>query len=85
MVILLIKISCSPPQHFVNTKAKAVPLHAMKVLEWRYSSYSFLTCTGWGEWSVSRPGYALAPGKGPPGSIVQEAGWAPELVFTQRV
>jgi hypothetical protein len=34
---------------------------------------------------VSRPGRALAPGKGPPVPIVQEAGWAPEPVWTQRI
>jgi hypothetical protein len=36
-----------------------------------------------GEWSASRPGRALPPGKGPPVPIVQEAGWAPEPVWTQ--
>jgi hypothetical protein len=41
--------------------------------------------TRWGEWSASRPGRALAPGKGPPVPIVQEAGWAPESVWTQRL
>jgi hypothetical protein len=30
-----------------------------------------------GEWSASRPGRALAPGKGPPAPILQEAGWGP--------
>jgi hypothetical protein len=65
-------------------KAKAVPLHAMKALgERRYSSYSFPTSTlDRGEWSASRPGRALAPEKGPPVRIVQEAGWAPEPVWT---
>jgi hypothetical protein len=38
-----------------------------------------------GEWLASRPGRALPPGKGPPVPIVQEAGWAPEPVWTQRV
>jgi hypothetical protein len=38
--------------------------------------------TRWG--STSRPGCALPPGKGSPVPIVQEAGWAPELVWTQR-
>jgi hypothetical protein len=38
-----------------------------------------------GEWSVSRLGRALAPGKGPPVPIVQEAGWASEPVWTQRL
>jgi hypothetical protein len=44
-----------------------------------YSSYSFSAfALDGGEWSASRPGRALAPGKGPPVSIVQEVGWAPE-------
>jgi hypothetical protein len=38
-----------------------------------------------GEWSPSRPGRALPPGKEPPVPIVQEAGWAPEPVWTQRL
>jgi hypothetical protein len=32
-----------------------------------------------------RPGRALPPGKGPPVPIGQEAGWAPEPVWTQRI
>jgi hypothetical protein len=31
------------------------------------------------------PGHSLAPGKGPPGTIVQQAGWAPEPVWIQRL
>jgi hypothetical protein len=51
-----------------------------------YSSYSFTTsAVGGGEWSASRPGRALAPGKRHPVPIVQEAGWAPEPVWTQRL
>jgi hypothetical protein len=38
-----------------------------------------------GEWSAWRPGRALLPGKGPPVPIVQEAGWAPEPVWRQRL
>jgi hypothetical protein len=38
-----------------------------------------------GEWSASRPGRALPPGKGPPVPIVQEAGLTPEPVWTQRL
>jgi hypothetical protein len=38
-----------------------------------------------GEWSVSRPGHALPLGKGPLVPIGQEAGWAPELVWTHRI
>jgi hypothetical protein len=51
-----------------------------------YSSYSFTTSAlDEVEWSASRPGCALPPGKGPPVHIVQEAGWAPEPVWTQRL
>jgi hypothetical protein len=32
-----------------------------------------------------RPSSALAPGKGPPGPIVQEAGWAPEPLCPNRL
>jgi hypothetical protein len=47
--------------------------------ERRCSSYSFLTSAlEGGEWSASRPGRALPPGKEPPVPIVQEAGWAAE-------
>jgi hypothetical protein len=54
--------------------------------ERRYSSYSFTTSAlDGGEWSASRPGRALLPGEGPPVPIVQEAGWAPEPVWTQRI
>jgi hypothetical protein len=38
-----------------------------------------------GEKSASRPGRVLPPGKGPPVPIVQEAEWAPEPVWTQRL
>jgi hypothetical protein len=54
----------------------------------RYSSYSFSTSAlDGGEWSTSRPGRALYPGKGPPVPIVrvQEAGWVPEPVWTHRI
>jgi hypothetical protein len=51
-----------------------------------YNLYSFSASALDGvEWSASRPGRALAPGKGPPVPIVQEAGWAPEPVRTQRL
>jgi hypothetical protein len=49
-----------------------------------YSSYTFTTSVlEGGEWSASRPDSTLPPGKEPPVPIVQEAGWAPELVWTQ--
>jgi hypothetical protein len=51
-----------------------------------YSSYSVTTSAlDEGEWSASRPGRALTPVKRHPVPIVQEAGWAPELVWTQRL
>jgi hypothetical protein len=40
---------------------------------------------GWGEWSASCLGRALHPMKGPPVTIVQESGWAPEPIWTQRL
>jgi hypothetical protein len=52
----------------------------------RYSSYSYLTSVlDGGEWSASRPDRALPPGKGPSVPTGQEAGWAPEPVWTQRL
>jgi hypothetical protein len=52
----------------------------------RYSFYSFLTSAlDGGEWSGSRLGCALAPRKGHPVPIGQEAGWAPEPVWTQTL
>jgi hypothetical protein len=57
-----------------------------RLRERMYSSYSFTTSAlDGGEWSASRPGRALPPGKGPPVPIVQEAGWAPEPVWTQML
>jgi hypothetical protein len=67
-------------------KGKEVPLHAMEALggERRYSSYSYL-CTRW-RWVVSitpRPHF-YPRGKDPPVPTGQEAGWAPEPVWTQK-
>jgi hypothetical protein len=70
-------------------KSKSVRLLAMKApggRGGRYSSYSFLTSAlDGGEWSASRPRPRFTPEKGPPVPIVQEAGWAPELVWMQRL
>jgi hypothetical protein len=69
-------------------KGKAVPLRSIQAHlgERRYSSYSFLTSAlEGGEWSASRPGRALPPRKEPPVPTVQEAGGAPEPVWTQRL
>jgi hypothetical protein len=55
-------------------------------MERRYSSYSFsIPALDGRQCSASRLGVALAPGKGPTVPIVQEAGWAPEPVWTQRL
>jgi hypothetical protein len=69
-------------------KSKVVPLRSIEAHmgDRKYSSYCFLTSElEGGEWSASRPGRALPPGKEPPVPIVQEAGWAPEAVWTQRL
>jgi hypothetical protein len=74
------------------TCSKKVKVKQSRYTPWRrlggeeYSSYSFTTSAlDGGEWSVSRPGRALPPEKGPAVPIVQEAGWAPEPVWTQRL
>jgi hypothetical protein len=54
--------------------------------ERRCSSYSFSTAAlDGGEWPASRPGRAFTPGERTPVPIVQEAGRAPEPVWTQRL
>jgi hypothetical protein len=54
--------------------------------EKKYSSYSYSNSVLDGDkCSALRPGCALVPVKGPPVPIVQEAGWAPELVWTQKI
>jgi hypothetical protein len=66
----------------LDLPSKAVPLHAMEALGGRGIQLLLIHDLGttWGEWSASRPGRALPPGKGPPVPIVQDAGWAPEPV-----
>jgi hypothetical protein len=65
--------------------------HECAWVERKYRSYWFSTSAlDEGEWSASLPGSALAPGKGAPEkgapvSIIQETGWAPEPVWTQRL
>jgi hypothetical protein len=70
------------------SKGKAVPLHAMEALggERRYSSYSLSTSVLDGvRGQRHAPAALLTPGKGLPVPIVQDAGWAPEPVWTQRL
>jgi hypothetical protein len=72
---------------FVYVVCFVIPLHAMEALGVRGGiapTHSTLALDG-GEWSASCPGRTLAPGKGPPVPIVQEAGWASELVWMQRL
>jgi hypothetical protein len=51
-----------------------------------HSTYSFSTSAlDGGEWSASCQSRALALRKEPPVPTVQEAGWDPEPVWTQRL
>jgi hypothetical protein len=62
---------------YVCVKGSTATRHGGAWGKRRYSSYSFTTSTlDWG----SSP-----PGKGPPVPIGQEAGWAPEPVWTLRL
>jgi hypothetical protein len=73
--------------HHAGVHTKAVPLHATKALRRRGDiapTHSRPRHYG-GEWSASRRGRVLPAGKGPPVPIGQEAGWAPEPVWTQRL
>jgi hypothetical protein len=57
--------------HFHNSTKKGHPLRTISGAwrERRYSSYTYLTSAlEGGEWSASRPGRALPPGKEPPGT-----------------
>jgi hypothetical protein len=57
----------------VKVKGKAVPLRSIEAHlgDRRYSSYCFLTSAlEEGEWSASRPGRALPPGRESPVPIV---------------
>jgi hypothetical protein len=73
--------------NFTNDKKSSPTTHHGGAWgERRYSSYSFMaSALDGGEWSASRPGRAFSQEKGPPVPIVQEAGWAPEPVWTQRI
>jgi hypothetical protein len=67
-------------------KVKLSHYHLGAKGEKMYSSYSFLTSAlDCSEWSASRLSRVLPSGKETPVPIVQEAGWAPEPVWTQRL
>jgi hypothetical protein len=67
---LKVKLSCYTPRGALGER--------------EYSSHSFLTSVlEGGEWSAACPGCTLPPGKEPSVSIVQQAGWVPELVWMQ--
>jgi hypothetical protein len=72
-----------------NLKAKPKAFHYTPRKHFgkrRYNTYSFSTSAiDGGERSAWRPDRDLVPGKGPPLPTVQEAGWAPEPVWTQRL
>jgi hypothetical protein len=77
---------CSPRCVLLWTPMFApVFLYSVKteVLQWTDLRHIFMTTSP--EWSASRPGCSSAPGKEPPLPIVQEAGWAPVPVWTQRL
>jgi hypothetical protein len=69
-------------------KGNVVQLHAMDGIGggevYRWYAFSASALEG-GEWSASRPGRALPPQERQPISIGQEAGRAPQSVWTQRV
>jgi hypothetical protein len=75
----------SPLRHSPDIKPSHYSLAAAKGKR-SNSFYSLLiSALDGGEWSGSCPGCALHPAKGPPVPIVQEAGWTPEPVWTQRL
>jgi hypothetical protein len=87
--VLYIQLSlCNFRINFTDgKKAKAVPLHTTKDFGGR-KLYLLLILdfgTRWGEWSASLYGRGLAAGKGPLIPIVQEAGWTPDPVWTQKL
>jgi hypothetical protein len=73
---------------FMNLKQKLFQNTSWRRLDGEevYSSYSFSTSALDGsEWSASRRGRALPRAKDPPVPIAQDAEWAPEPVWKQRL
>jgi hypothetical protein len=72
----------------VHIKGKTVPLHAMEALGGRGAivpTHSRPRHQMGVSGQRHAPAALLPPGKGPPVPIGQEAGWAPEPVWTQRI
>jgi hypothetical protein len=71
---------------YKTTKSYRTTRHEGVWEERSYSSHSFSTSSlDGGELLASRPGRALALGKGHPVPTVQEPGWASDLFWTQRL
>jgi hypothetical protein len=54
-------------------------------MPWRRLGGEATSALDGGEWSASRQGCALPPGKGPPVPVGQEAGWVTVPVWKQRL
>jgi hypothetical protein len=76
-----------PAHNTCHKRSKAVPLHAMEALGGRGGIapliHDLSIRKGWVVSTTPRPRFT--PGERPPVPIVQEAGWAPEPVWTQRI
>jgi hypothetical protein len=73
----ILKVYANFEGEFISAKkhSKIVPLrHTDTKGESSYSSYSFTSALDGGEWSASRPGTTVPPGKERPVPTVQEAG-----------
>jgi hypothetical protein len=79
-----IKTKWRNKKRIYNVKGKAVSQHTMEVQ--RYSSYSFPTSALDGVSGQCHAQVVLyPPGKDPPVPTLQEAGWTPQPIWTQRL
>jgi hypothetical protein len=67
-----VKQSCYTPWRRLGGRGGIAPTHSRLRVRWVSGQRH-------------APAALLPPGKGPPVPIVQEAGWAPEPVWTQRL
>jgi hypothetical protein len=86
-MLISLKVQEKYPVYLKLGPSTAFPQHAYGSAGGRkYSSYTFTTLAlDGGEWSASCPGRTLPPGKGLRIPTGQEAGWAPEPVWTQNL